>query len=237
MRLSPSRHSRRRFLTIGVDLYNDETIATLPIFLVSYGWLQPSHPDPKGVRLRLLASVLESALKNSSRSKMLGVFWDFGSLHQHPTNGSRTKDEEALFKEGLRFLSPLFSHPRTVLLMITKFPADYPAGYDLPDQGANTSNYLDRGWCFAESATAMLASHLVLDISLIDDGHAPTMWTAKNHGLVYRCVAGRRPPLLPAQFSSKHSRQRRSRTGKTTVRSSAGCTRTHSQRSFALHAT
>lgn len=87
------------------------------------------------------------------------------------------------------------------MLMITKFPAGYPAGYDLP-AGANTCEHQKRGWCFAESATAMLSSHLVLDISDIDPDDT-LRWTDRNHGLVFRCVAGRRAPLLPAQFASE----------------------------------
>ena len=60
----------------------------------------------------------------------LGVFWDYGSLHQHPdpANGvMRTEEQNALFKQGLGCLGTLYSHPETTVLRLTSFPDGHKA--------------------------------------------------------------------------------------------------------------
>ena len=64
------------------------------------------HPDPRGANLSRVARALKALLtdpNNPYSITRLGVFWDFGSLHQHPdpTNGVlRTDEQNALFKQG-----------------------------------------------------------------------------------------------------------------------------------------
>ena len=84
----------------------------LPVAALSYPWLTKDHPDPRGANLARVARALKALL---TRLPRLGVFWDFGSLHQHPDppNGVlRTEEQNALFKQGLGCLGTLYSHPR-----------------------------------------------------------------------------------------------------------------------------
>ena len=78
---------------------------TLPVASLSYPWLTKDHPDPRGDNLRRVAKALKVlTCHGKSYESQLGVFWDFGSLHQHPdpANGvMRTEEQNALFKQGL----------------------------------------------------------------------------------------------------------------------------------------
>ena len=64
----------------------------LPVAVVSYPWLHPEHPDPRGDTLRLLARVLEAFITHEKEGKQQpwALFWDFASLHQHSEGGRRT---------------------------------------------------------------------------------------------------------------------------------------------------
>ena len=129
-----------------------------PVATLSYPWLTKDHPDPRGANLRRVAKALRALLSgrySDGRPMIprLGVFWDFGSLHQHPdpANGvMRTEEQNALFKQGLGCLGTLYSHPHTLVLRLTSFPA----GHKTEDQaeGTNVAAYFDRGWCFTENS-------------------------------------------------------------------------------------
>lgn len=147
------------------------------IIVLSYMWLHPRHPDPKGTTLKLLARWCQKKLESSWMSMKVdmagnkdillpanyiscgniprwGVFWDFASLYQHPDpeNGiQRTPQEDKLFRKGLHSLSNLFSHPQTHCFKVTQFPPGYPMGYDLP-ASANSAEYMKRGWPLVESS-------------------------------------------------------------------------------------
>ena len=125
------------------------------------------HPDPRGANLSRVARALKALLSNLHGITRLGVFWDFGSLHQHPdpANGvERTEEQNALFKQGLGCLGTLYSHPHTFVLRLTSFPD----GHKAEDQaeGTNVAKYFDRGWCFTEASWASLtkAGYLFLDL-------------------------------------------------------------------------
>ena len=86
-----------------------------PVGAISHPWLTKDHPDPRGANLRRVARALKALLSDPDLTR-LGVFWDFGSLHQHPDppNGVlRTEEQNALFKQGLGCLGTLYSHPHT----------------------------------------------------------------------------------------------------------------------------
>ena len=89
----------------------------IPVAALSYPWLTKDHPDPRGANLARVARALKALLTCSYDGILrLGVFWDFGSLHQHPdpANGvMRTEEQNALFKQGLGYLGTLYSHPKT----------------------------------------------------------------------------------------------------------------------------
>uniref|UniRef100_A0A0D3KW40 Uncharacterized protein n=2 Tax=Emiliania huxleyi TaxID=2903 RepID=A0A0D3KW40_EMIH1 len=133
----------------------------------------------------------------------LGVFWDFGSLHQHPdpANGDmRTEEQNALFKQGLGCLGTLYSHPKTWVLRLTSFPD----GHKAEDQaeGTNVAKYFDRGWCFTEQSWASLtkSGHLSLDLGKMRAGKEYYLGSLVDD---CRKEGGRRPPLLPSAFAAE----------------------------------
>jgi len=61
----------------------------LPIIAISFCWLTPAHPDPEGLQLATVVSVLERELPKYARAKDsfsgvqdMGIFWDWASLSQ-----------------------------------------------------------------------------------------------------------------------------------------------------------
>ena len=182
-------------------LENDE----LPVAALSYPWLTKDHPDPRGANLSYVAKVLKALLDNDLGLARLGVFWDFGSLHQHPdpVNGvMRTEEQNALFKQGLGCLGTLYSHPKTYVLRLTSFPD----GHKAEDQaeGTNVAKYFDRGWCFTENSWSSLtkSGHLSLDLGL---SVGLILEKQDYYCLTTNCSGrgGRRPPLLPSAFAAE----------------------------------
>ena len=172
----------------------------LPVAALSYPWLTKDHPDPRGANLARVARALKALLPGFTR---LGVFWDFGSLHQHPDppNGVlRTEEQNALFKQGLGCLGTLYSHPHTWVLRLTSFPD----GHKAEDQaeGTNVAKYFDRGWCYTEQSWAGLtkAGNLSLDLGKMRAGVEYDCYS-----LIDDCTqdGGRRPPLLPSAFAAE----------------------------------
>ena len=77
----------------------------LPIISICLPWLSPGHPDPAGQWLQYLAPALERFIADGA---VFGVFWEFGSLPQHP----RSRSEEQAHAAA-RLLTPaLLAHPR-----------------------------------------------------------------------------------------------------------------------------
>ena len=111
--------------------------------------------------------------------------------------GTRTAEEDALFKQGLGGLASLYSHQYTTVFRSTAMPDDYPAAYALPE-GANAASYAERGWCFAESSWASMTKPGTLSLDL---GSLPPTAAAKGF-IVHSCTkaGGRRPPLMPLRF-------------------------------------
>ena len=177
----------------------------LPIVLLSYTWLHPSHPDPQRTTLNLVAFVLEAYLENRgydvNDGRRWGVFWDYASLHQHHPDGTkRSVFEEGLFKHGLQGLGRIYSHPRTTVFRCTRMPDTWPAQYDLP-AGANMASYEDRGWCMTEAAWSSLVKDFDFNLDL---GKLGTRESTKRE-IVETCTSrgARRPPLTPEQFTAE----------------------------------
>ena len=72
------------------------------------------------------------------------------SLPQLGVRGEeRSPAEAALLSRGLLSLAPLYSHPHTTTLKMTKLPPGYPhaGGYSFPlGVTPNTAAYDERGW-------------------------------------------------------------------------------------------
>ena len=194
----------------------------LPIAMLSYPWLSPSHPDPRRDTLLTLARVLAAFIDNVgygvAERRRWGVFWDFASLHQHPpedVGGSRTMEEDALFKQGLEGLGRFYSHPRTTVFRMTRMPENWPQDYNLP-KNANVADYINRGWCYTEQCWASLTKDY--DFSL-DLGRLPPLVLSGSptrsarmstkREIIEACTkgGGRRPPLTPEQFDEEVSKR------------------------------
>ncbi|EOD38922.1 hypothetical protein EMIHUDRAFT_224075 [Emiliania huxleyi CCMP1516] len=176
--------------------------AYLPVAALSYPWLTKDHPDPLGANLARVARALKALLRHPYITR-LGIFWDFGSLHQHPDppNGVlRTEEQNALFKEGLGCLGTLYSHKYTWVLRLTSFPDGHKA--EEQAEGTNVAKYFDRGWCYTEQCWAGLtkAGALSLDLGKMRAGKEYD-WDS----LIDDCTqdGGRRPPLLPSAFAAE----------------------------------
>lgn len=77
------------------------------VFVLSYGWLSKSSPDPFGVRLHAVRSALRQLRKAKLLPSGCGLFWDFLSIPQKP----RTSAEDEVFKKGLAFMAALYASP------------------------------------------------------------------------------------------------------------------------------
>ena len=90
---------------------------------LTYGWLSPGDPDPKGSRFR----VLRRALMGMA-IRIEALFWDFGSLYQNP----RTPGQEEAFVIALKggAMNQLYaSILATTVLQIEEIPPR-PAEFD-----------------------------------------------------------------------------------------------------------
>lgn len=92
-----------------------QTTDSLRVIAVSHTWLQPSHPDPLGHNLAILATVLRARTRSGVGGRW-AVFYDYASIFQHPPGGRRTPDEERLFREALSFLCALYAHQYTIVV-------------------------------------------------------------------------------------------------------------------------
>ncbi|EOD40575.1 hypothetical protein EMIHUDRAFT_222693 [Emiliania huxleyi CCMP1516] len=197
---------KEAFLSLA-DLAEATDEDDFPVAALSYPWLTKDHPDPRGANLSRVARALKALLTDShfahSPLTRLGVFWDFGSLHQHPDPAhgvERTEEQNALFKQGLGCLGTLYSNPQIFVLRLTSFPD----GHNAEDQaeGTNVATYFDRGWCFCENSWASLTKdgRLSLDLGKMRDG-VEYDWGS----LTDDCTqdGGRRPPLLPSAFAAE----------------------------------
>ncbi|EOD20511.1 hypothetical protein EMIHUDRAFT_101855 [Emiliania huxleyi CCMP1516] len=182
-----------------------ECAGSLPVAALSYPWLTKDHPDPLGANLSRVARALKALLTGVRSFRRLGVFWDFGSLHQHPDpiNGvMRTDEQNALFKQGLDCLGTLYSHKYTTVLRLTS--AGQHGGFFSPllasTTGTNVAEYFDRGWCYTEASWASLTKNGALSLDL---GRMRNEKEYDCRSLIRECVqgGGRRPPLLPSAFA------------------------------------
>ena len=190
---------------------------SLRVLVVSYPWLQPDHPDPRGETLRLLARVLKAYVeeaKDDWGGGTCGVFLDFCSLMQKGPNGEeRSPPEAKLFGLALNNLSDWYSHENTIVLKLTKMPEGYPMGFTFVEgTSPNTADYYGRGWCFKESSVANLVknSFTCLDLGKLSD--ATTGW----FDIVEECALAplegasspaRTAPVTPADFAIELERK------------------------------
>ena len=76
--------------------------------------LARGHPDPSRFHLTIVSHVVRKYLEGLAMFGIVdvGIFWDFGSLHQKP----RVNNEETLFKKGLRASNRWYGSSESVVL-------------------------------------------------------------------------------------------------------------------------
>jgi len=192
----------------------------LHIACVSHCWLQAHHPDPLGHNLRVLAKSLKLLVQDAAYGGRWAVLFDFCSMHQacrdsagiprheayswlgvenayeHGAVG-RFESEEVMFDKALGHLGTFFSHPSTIVFMLSALPSDFTDTRKYA-QTTNSKAYTSRGWCYCEASWATLVKeqHSVLDVGK-DSGSSS--WLA----LVTECATIRRAPALPTTFKAE----------------------------------
>ncbi|CAK0807226.1 unnamed protein product, partial [Prorocentrum cordatum] len=186
-----------------------DLVPLLHIACISHCWLQANHPDPRGHNLRILGQALQLQFHYvvQMRSRWC-VFMDFCCIHQNCRDregvphqrtyqrleGSDSFEDDALGRFELEHPGGFYSHPATVVFMLTRFPDDYGDAAKYTQSG-NTEQYFNRGWCFCESSWAMLTK----PADVLDLGRSTGAETY-YYELVSTCAAGRRAPFLPDAF-------------------------------------
>ena len=115
---------------------------TRRVLVLSYGWLSPSGPDPRGHRIgKLLAFLRKAAATFDPQIAELGIFWDYASLPQKP----RSEVEECMFKTALDVMGDLYASALgTSVLQLQEVPPQ-PANW-LGSDTWNARPYFERGW-------------------------------------------------------------------------------------------
>lgn len=93
---------------------NEKESSDIVILSISYPWITPQHPDPRGFHLRKLVPVLKIYIEMTG--KRVAVFWDWASVFQNYYKGTanprieypedeervtRNEDQERAFKNAL----------------------------------------------------------------------------------------------------------------------------------------
>ena len=112
---------------------------------LSYPWLTPQHPDPKGFHLSKVAPVLALYMRLHKLADV-SVFWDWASCFQNYYKGTaappeeyaegmervkRTADEEEKFKGALTSINDWYTDVHTQVLMQTISPEDPTAEFSV----------------------------------------------------------------------------------------------------------
>uniref|UniRef100_A0A0G4H701 Uncharacterized protein n=1 Tax=Chromera velia CCMP2878 TaxID=1169474 RepID=A0A0G4H701_9ALVE len=137
--------------------------APFKLVAVSYPWLSKEHSDPDGFRLR---SVLEQLDKHwwaqEGSSVTVFVFWDYLSLFQRAPGGKHTDAPHTVLEKGLHKIDIIYSSPHTHVIRSMKVSESAP----------NATPYIERGWCWFESAVTALKP-LAQVLSDDTDGESP----------------------------------------------------------------
>jgi len=93
----------------------DRSIAAL-----TYGWAMGGNPDPTGERVAILQRAL------AELPYIVGLFWDYPSLFQHPRDATQV----AIFKRAIKIMADLYASAiGTTVLQLKEIPLR-PKEYD-----------------------------------------------------------------------------------------------------------
>ena len=184
---------------------------SLPVFVLSYPWLDRQHPDKHGATLRRILPILRACVEHAQKGvnsvtdkkfgsahATVGVFWDYLSLPQRHVDGTddRSAAERARFDRGLAQMAGLYAHPFTLVLS---------ARIPIPDGDyENTRPYEKRGWCLFELRTASIVKcdKCLWDLSLHEEGTAITFKECCG-------LRSTRPPLTSPEQMARELREKK----------------------------
>ena len=112
-----------------------------------------------------------------------------------------------------------YAHPSTTVLRLTTWPRGHPQEYSV-EEDAYVAEYIERGWCFAETCWAALTTNFERSLDLGKFTGTKTRLHGTK-GVLAESVRDRRAPpapLLPESPSSlRTSSRRRPSTTETTT--------------------
>ena len=159
---------------------------SLRVLVLSQPWRTPTHPDPTGETLKLLANVLRYFLENVGGT--YAVFVDYLSLVQCDENDHRTPYEDQLMKVALGGLGKMYAHRFTCVIKVAP----------LPEHATESTRPSVEGgcaWCFTESSLRSLVSSNTLDLAHFTNTEESLREVFEN------CKERRPPPLAPSAFN------------------------------------
>jgi len=168
---------------------DDPTAPRVAILAISYSWLSPNHPDPKGFHLRSFGPLLRPFARRCRIGlENVAIFLDWCSLPQHP----RSKADRAAYARALRHIHLWYAHRLTHVWLLTSVPR-------------GLAPYGERGWTSFERAICTLVGppEAALDLGWLGSGTAtaPAGWVCWAQ-VVRDCQVHRQPPATPEAFAA-----------------------------------
>lgn len=118
------------------------------VFAVTHPWLDRWHPDPTGIQVETMRAKLDK-LKQQMMTDLDDVlFFDYLCLPQVSTTGvdDRSPAEKERFRRALSgdLMGRIYLTSRVIFID------------EVPNDAKSATSYLDRGWCYFESAVASM---------------------------------------------------------------------------------
>ena len=176
---------------LDVDALSEEQQTNLEVISISYCWLSPDHPDPKGFHLATLAKLLGIFCKGTATTteffnrdkgytlgagdgRPVGVVLDWCGMYQDKPRGARTEAQQAKFDAALRTISLWYAHQQTVVWLLNYLPPDQPPTPAWTDESGKAhpeqmrAAYADSGWPTFERRVASILTRPmdVLNVTL-----------------------------------------------------------------------
>eukprot|EP00939_MAST-03C_sp_MAST-3C-sp1_P003609 g3609.t1 len=86
---------------------------------LSHGWFYQCHPDPEGIKLKILREYFIPRLRRMYPHTNILVFYDYHSTPQRP----RTKREDETFAGAMKHMNSVYMYCDTVLFVETTIPS------------------------------------------------------------------------------------------------------------------
>ena len=154
-------HAAASHLITGFD-------GALPIVAVSACWISQFHADPRGTQLRAVGALLAQEVAKyraptadgGTGFPEVGVFWDWGCLHQpDPEDGKEGRlsaAERVDFDGAMADMDLWFGHMGIVTLQVARPPPPPPPKAPTKGLRKKGRTYQSSGWTHYESCAARL---------------------------------------------------------------------------------